>query len=146
VDRLPDAEKVYRKALELSPQRIGGYMVLAIILADQGRDSDALAAASLEPADWARLTSLAYVHFRGDRKRESDIALRQLEARHGADAAYQIAAIHSQRGDLDAAFTWLDRSIAERDAGTAQVVVEPAFRPLHGDPRWAEVLKKVARG
>jgi len=145
VDRLPDAEKAYRKAIELSPQRIGANMVLAIIVADQGRDSDALAVASLEPADWARLTSLAYVHHLGDRKRESDLALRQLEARHAADSAYQIAAIHSQRGDLDAAFTWLDRSIAERDAGTAQVVVEPAFRPLHGDPRWAEVLKKVGR-
>ena len=121
-------------------------MVLAIILAEEGRNSDALAAASLEPADWARLTALAYVHSLGGRKRESDIALHQLETKHAVDAAYQIAAIHSQRGDLDSAFTWLDRAIAERDAGTAQVVVEPAFRPLHADPRWVEVLKKVGRG
>jgi TolB-like protein/Tfp pilus assembly protein PilF len=145
MDRLPDAETAYRKALELSPQRIGAHMVLAIILADEGRDSDALAAASMESADWARLTALAYVHFLGGRKRESDIALQQLEAKHAVDSAYQIAAIHSQRGDVDAAFTWLDRSIAERDAGTAQVVVEPAFRLLHGDPRWPEILKKVGR-
>jgi serine/threonine-protein kinase len=146
VDRLADAEMAVRKALELTPQRIGAHMVLAIILADEGRDADALAAVSLESADWARLTGLAYVHWLGGREKESDIALQQLEAKHAADSAYQIAAIHSQRGSLDAAFTWLDRSIAERDAGTAQVVVEPAFRPLHGNPRWAEVLKKVGLG
>ena len=146
MDRLPNAEKAYRKANELSPHRIGVHMVLAIILAEEGRNTEALAAASMEPADWARLTALAYVHSLGGRKRESDIALQQLESKHAVDASYQIAAIHSQRGDLDSAFTWIDRSIAERDAGTAQVVVEPAFRPLHGDPRWADVLRKVGRG
>ncbi|MGH7681699.1 MAG: tetratricopeptide repeat protein, partial [Candidatus Eiseniibacteriota bacterium] len=146
MDRLADAEKDYRTVLELSPQRIGAHMVLAIILADQGRDADALAATSLEQAEWARLTGLAYVHYRGGRKKESDEALRRLEAKHASDSAYQIAAVHTARGDVDGGFTWLDRSIAERDAGTALVMVEPVFRSLHGDPRWAGILKRVGLG
>jgi tetratricopeptide (TPR) repeat protein len=99
--RLADAERAYRKAIELSPQRIAGHHVLAIILAEQGRDAEALAEAKLEPAEWARLTALAFVHFRAGRQAESEQALEQLEAKHATDSAYQIAAnscVEGRRG------------------------------------------------
>lgn len=141
--RLADAEREFRKSIELSPQRISSHHILAIVLADQGRDAEALAEARLEPAEWAQLTALAYVHHRGGRKKESDEALQKLEAAHATDSAYQIAAIHSSRGDADAAFAWLERAIAERDAGAAQMRFEPTFRSLHGDPRWGGLMKKL---
>ena len=141
--RLADAERAYRKAIELSPQRIAGHHVLAIILAEQGRDKEALAEARLEPAEWARLTALAFVHFRGGRQAESDQALEQLEVKHGTDSAYQVAAIHAARGNADAAFTWLERALSEKDAGAAQMRVEPTFRQLHGSPQWSALLKKM---
>jgi len=141
--RLSDAERAFRKTIELSPQRIGARHVLGIILADQGRDAEALAEATSESAEWARLTSLAYVHHMGGRRSDSDEALRKLEEKHGVDSAYQIAAIHSARREVDAAFAWLDRAFAEHDAGLAQAKCEPTFRSLHGDPRWGAFLKKV---
>jgi len=141
--RLADAEQAYRKAIELSPQRIAGHHVLAIILADLGRDAEALSEAKLEPAEWARLTALTYVHFLGRRQLESDQALEQLEARHGYDSAYQIAAMHAARGNTDGALTWLERAVSEKDAGAAQLRVEPVFRPLHGSPRWNQLLKTM---
>ncbi|HET9952033.1 MAG TPA: protein kinase [Candidatus Eisenbacteria bacterium] len=143
MDRLPDAETMYRKCLELSPQRISAHLVLAIILADQGRHAEALAEALQEPAEWARLTALAGAHFKAMRMEESAAALRELEAKHAVDSAYQIAAIHTMRGDLDRGFAWLDRAIAERDAGTAQTRSESLFRPLHGDPRWGALMQKL---
>ncbi len=140
MDRLADAEKAYRKALELSPQRINTHSVLSIVLTDQGRDAEALAEARQEPADWARLTALAYAHARAGRLAEGEAPLRELETRHAVESAYQIAAVYSARGDRDAALAWLDRAVETRDAGSAQMSVETVFRPLHGDPRWAALL------
>jgi serine/threonine-protein kinase len=141
--RLADAERQYRKTLELTPQRIGTHHILGVVLADQGRDADAMAEANLEPADWARLTSLAYIHFAAGRRAESDEALKQLEATHSVDSAYQIAAIRATRGEGSIALDWLDRAFAERDAGLCNLKSEPTFRSLHGDPRWSVLLKKM---
>ncbi len=143
MDRLADAEKALRKSIELSPQRVASHLNLAVVLADQGRDPDALAACRMEPAEWARLTALAYVHHKAGRKQEADTALAELEASHAIDSAYQIAAVHSARGEVDAGFAWLDRAVAERDAGAAQMKSEPTFRSLHGDPRWGALLVKI---
>ena len=95
-----------------------------------------------EPADWARLTGLAYVNPAAGRI-ESDAALQKLETDHAAESAFQIAAVHSARGDADAALTWLERAVEERDAGVTQMFCEPVFRRLHGDPRWKALLKQL---
>ena len=141
--RLADAEAAFRKAIELSPMRIGGRHVLGLVLADQGRIDEALAETNREQADWARLTGLAYVLFLAGRTRESDEALRELEAKHANESAYQIAAVYSSRGDLDKAFHWLDRAITDHDAGAGLMAAEPVFRRLQGDPRWQQLLKKL---
>ena len=141
--RLPDAEKAYRKVLELTPQRTGAHHVLAIILSDQGRHEEALAELSREPASWARLTGLSYVHYRAGHQQEADEALRELESKHGVDSAYQIAAVRAARGEADAAFHWFERALQEHDYGLAQSRSEPVFRPLHGDPRWKALMKKL---
>ncbi|MGE5179660.1 MAG: protein kinase domain-containing protein [Bacteroidota bacterium] len=143
VDRFPDAERAYRKSIELQPQRIGTHHLLAIVLAAEGKDVEALEAAKQEPAEWARLTALAYVHCLGGRAAESEAALRELEAKHAVDSSFQIAAIHAARGDIDHAFHWLDRAVAERDSGVAQVKFEPIFRLLHDDPRWIAFLRTI---
>jgi len=141
--RVADAVACYRKSLELSPQRIGTHHVLAIALTDLGRFEEAFAEVKQEPADWARLTGLAYVNFAAGRKAESDDALRKLETDYPAETAFQIAAVHSARGDADAALTWLERAVAERDAGATQMFCEPVFRRLHGVPRWKALLKRL---
>lgn len=144
--RFADSEKAFRKTLELSPQRIGSHSMLAVVLADQGHDAEAVAEGKLEPADWARLTGLAYVHHRAGRKPESDEALHELETKHAVESAYQIAAIHSARGEVEAGFAWLERAFAERDAGLPQMKCETTFRSLHNDPRWRLLLNKVGLG
>jgi TolB-like protein/Tfp pilus assembly protein PilF len=141
--RLPEAAEAMRKALELAPQRISSHHVLAIILADQGRDAEALAEAKQEPAEWARLTSLVYIHHLAGRKTESDAALRKLIAECSGDSALQIAALHAARGETDEAFAWLERAFEQRDAGLCQMQCEPTFHSLHGDPRWRAMLKQV---
>ena len=141
--RLSEAEAAYRKSLELSPQRIGSHHMLGLVLVDQGRLEEGLAEIKQEPAIWARLTGLAYLHFRAGRKAESDQALETLKAEHGLDSAFQVSAIHAVRGEADAAFPWMDRGYAQRDSGFSLVLCEPSFRPIHGDLRWNPFLKKM---
>jgi eukaryotic-like serine/threonine-protein kinase len=141
--RFSESEQAYRKALELSPHRITAHHMLAILLAGQGRHAEALAEANLEPAEWSRLTALAYLHHVAGRKVESDEALAKLKAKHGLDSAFQIAAIHASRGEADEAFAWMDRGYAQRDAGFGLLYSEPTFRPVHGDPRWIPFLRKM---
>jgi len=98
-DRLDEAVEAYRRSLELAPQRITAHHVIEIMLADRGRNAEALAEANLEPSEWARLTALVYVHHPAGRKGESDAALAQLEAGFGVDSAIQIAAVHATRAE-----------------------------------------------
>src|SRR5205085_9987776 len=99
-----DAERMLRKAIELAPQQIRFRHMLAFVLSELGRDAEAVAVAEAEPAEWARLTALAFVHERGGRRAESERALRELEAKHAVDSGFQIAAMHALYGDVDAAF------------------------------------------
>ena len=50
------------------------------------------------------------------------------------------------RGETEDAFEWLDRAIAERDAGVTHANASPRFRGLHSDPRWPVLLKKIGFG
>jgi tetratricopeptide (TPR) repeat protein len=143
MDRLREAEQAMRKGLELSPLHVGARLVLAITLSEQGRNEEALREAKAETAEWARLTALAVVHFLLGHRAESDQALTELEAKHAVDSPYQIAAVHAVRGDHESAFRWLERGIAEKDAGMAQMKAERLFRPMHGDPRWSALVKKL---
>jgi len=117
--------------------------VLAIALSEQGRNEEALAEAKPETAEWARLTALAFVYFQLGNRAESDRALGELEAKHSIDSPYQIAAVHASRGDVDAAFSWLDRAVAEKDAGAAQTRCERVFRGMQADPRWIPLMRKL---
>jgi serine/threonine protein kinase/Tfp pilus assembly protein PilF len=142
-ERFAEAERAYRKAIELSPERITAHHLLSIVLALRGEVDAALAEAKLEPAEWGRLTGLSDVYWRMGRREESDQALAQLEAKHAKDSAFQIAALYAIRGEVDTSFRWLERGLEERDAGLNQVACEPIFEPLHGDPRWPVVLRRI---
>jgi hypothetical protein len=41
------------------------------------------------------------------------------------------------------AFTWLERAHAQRDGGMALMKSDPMLEKLHGDPRFAVLLRKM---
>ncbi len=133
----------FRKALELAPSRIASHMVVSEVLSRAGRLDEALAEASAEPEEWARLFGLAVVQARRGNRTASDRALAELIEKHSLDSAYQIAAAHTVRGERDKAFEWLERSFAQRDPGLGWVKREPVFLPLRDDPRWVPFLAKM---
>jgi TolB-like protein/Flp pilus assembly protein TadD len=138
-----DSEKAFEKALELVPQRFVSRALLALVIMDQQRVEDALAQAMREPDEFWKLWSLAILYYAAERKADSDETLRTLTENHADGNAYQIAEIHSMRGEKDAAFDWLESAYQERDPGMTHAKVNPRFRPLYGDPRWAVILEKI---
>ena len=54
-----------------------------------------------------------------------------------------IASLYALTGDKDRAFEWLDKAYAERDMGIIGLKVDPAFKNLHGDPRFAALLRRM---
>jgi len=54
------------------------------------------------------------------------------------------AAVYALAGDKDRAFEWLDKAYAERDGEEITLLkVDPTFKNLRGDPRFAELLRRI---
>ena len=77
---------------------------------------------------------------------EADAALSELIAEHADIAAYDIAQVCAQRGDVDRAFDWLERGYVQRDSGMPLCANDRLLAPLHDDPRWLPFVKKMGFG
>ncbi len=64
-----------------------------------------------------------------------------LEAR--GDRPYMVAMVYAFFGDKDRAFEWLNRARTGHVRLLGGLKVDTFLRPLHSDPRWAELLRKM---
>jgi tetratricopeptide (TPR) repeat protein len=56
---------------------------------------------------------------------------------------FKLAADHAVVGEIDAALSWLDRAIAQRDSRLLLLAVNPRFAGLREDPRFQRLLARV---
>ncbi len=136
------ARRCFRTALELSPGFPSAHASMSGTLANEGLLTEALDEAKQESPSGYRSTALALVYHLIGSKHESDSALKALIA-EGEQWGFQIAAVHSVRGEIDLAFEWLERSRELHDSGIATAKVQPLLANLHSDPRWPAFLKKI---
>ena len=64
-------------------------------------------------------------------------------AKPEGDFRYAIARVYSFRGEIDRAFEWLELAREGHVRMLNSLKVDTCFRPLHSDPRWAELLRKM---
>jgi hypothetical protein len=57
--------------------------------------------------------------------------------------AYQIAQVYALRRDPDNTFAWLDRALANHDAGIQFLLVDRFILRYRDDPRFAAFCRKV---
>jgi serine/threonine-protein kinase len=69
--------------------------------------------------------------------------LQSIEAKYPDRGAYQIAEVHAYRGEVDAAFDWLERAIVQRDTGITWIQVDNLVSDLRRDPRYKTILRKM---
>jgi hypothetical protein len=86
---------------------------------------------------------LTLVYFAMSRKTDSDQALAELTAKYAQQWPSMVAVAHAFRNERDAAFAWLARAYRQRDPGVTWLKVGPLWRNVHGDPRYAEWLRKL---
>ena len=63
--------------------------------------------------------------------------------RYSKEGPFQIAEVYAYRGDADRAFEWLETACRVRDPGVAQIVGDPLFKRIEGDPRFTAFLKRL---
>ena len=118
---------------------------LGMTLLLEGDGAGALAEFQQEPIEVFRMIGLPMAYHAVGRPAEADAALAALIASYEEEAAGNIAGVHAFRGDLDAAFAWLEREAAA-GSSFAEILVDPTYRNLHEDPRWLPFLRRVGKG
>ncbi len=93
-----------------------------------------------------RLTGEALAwHALGDAN-ASERSLQLLATRYGAITPYQVAEVHSWRGEPDQAFIWLERSAQYRDASFMYLAFDPLLDNVRGDARFSALMTRVGLG
>jgi len=141
--RLEDAERAFRKSIELRPTAGYTHNGLGLVLLWRGQLRAALDEMNREADPMWRLEGLALVYSAMGRRAESDASLAQLVARYQKESPYVVATVYGYRGEVDQAFSWLDRALAARDATLTSIKSDPLLRKLQPDPRYAALLKKI---
>ncbi len=142
--RWDEAIESFRTALRLSPGRIGMHYRMGLVLLLKGEAESALAEFSREvDEDGYRVKGLALALYALGRQEEYQAKLSELIERLGAEWPSEVAHVYAYTGDSDAAFEWLDKAVAQNEAGLQDQFLRPFYAPLHGDPRWGEFLARV---
>ncbi len=142
--KLDEADAVARKAAELQPTAASSHRWQVMVAVQRGDGETALREAQLEPDEGYRRFLIALAHYvRGDRV-EADAALADLIATGRGQLDYQIADVYALRGETDKAFEWLQISYDSHDTGTLAIRVDPLLRELRNDPRYKNLVTRMA--
>jgi serine/threonine-protein kinase len=143
LNRLDEAERAIRTALELQPVAAYYHQRLTIIEIKRGNAEAALAAAQQEPRGSWQDVALALARQIGGDRSAADAALKTLIDRDAGFAAYQIAEVYALRNDAKETFAWLDRAWSNRDPAFTYLLYDPFILRYRDDPRFAAFCRKV---
>jgi tetratricopeptide (TPR) repeat protein len=115
-----ESEAAIHKALEITPDYGSGYYQLARVQLGKGDNDAALKSINQEKDELWRLSGLALVYFKMNRKDEANASLQKLIDGYAEGAAYQIAGAYAYRGEPDSAFEWLERAFQQRPSATSR--------------------------
>jgi tetratricopeptide (TPR) repeat protein len=143
INRLDEAERAIRRAIELQPAASSYYVQLTIIEIQRGDAQAALAAAQKEPPGYWQDIAIAFARQIGGDKSAADTALKTLIKKDANFAVYQIADVYALRNDAKATFEWLDRAWTSGDSGIRFLFFDPFILRYKNDPRFAAFCRKV---
>jgi TolB-like protein/Flp pilus assembly protein TadD len=141
--QLDDAESALRQSIKLTPGASRPHAYLAMIEVLRGDPAATLSAAQKTPSGSWRDFAVALARQMGTTRAAADAALKNMIDKYSSTTAYQIAEIYAVRKDPDNMFKWLDRAVANRDAGVELLLFDPLILRYQHDPRFAAFCKKV---
>ena len=131
------------RALEIEPRSVIALSYLGTLRLLEGKGREALAAFRKIDQEGFRLAGFAMAEQTLGHTQESRQALEALIASHANEQAYQIAEVCAWRGEKTQALAWLERAYTQRDGGLSFIKIAPMLKSLHGDPRFASLLRKL---
>ena len=137
-----------RLVLEMDPTFAVARRVLSASLLASGRINDAVEALAdpHEQGDGSPITSLWMAHALAAAGRIEEATALVDRVIHGAHVhvpGYHVALAQVGIGRVDAALTALELASDERDPALMQLVVEPRLRPLHDEPRFMTLVRRL---
>jgi TolB-like protein/Flp pilus assembly protein TadD len=144
--RYGEAAGALERVVEVEPQNMLARSLLASVYIELGRFDEALVLATDVAGKAPGGFSVAAVALaRAGRTDEARAALDRLVelSQHRYVPAYDIALVHAALGDVDEAFQWLDRALAEPSALLGNLRVDRVLDPLRGDPRYREIERRL---
>ena len=141
----------FQKTLELDANFPPPYAFLAAAYEEKGMFEEAMAASrravtvTQGPPKALAMAGLAHIYAVSGRKTEALKILAELQSlsEHSYVPATDAALIYAGLGEKDKAFAWLDKAHEERSFTLSNLKVEPRFDPLHSDPRFADLLRRI---
>ena len=71
------------------------------------------------------------------------LEVRLAQRKHGYASPFEIATYYADLGEKEPAFQWLDTAYHEHDYGMESLKTDFKLDPLHSDPRFDELVRKV---
>jgi tetratricopeptide (TPR) repeat protein len=139
--------------LDIDPHFALAIMNLAHAYVGMGRHDEAIALLEAElnsprshrTLDMGLLSwSYVAVGRRGDAEQFVGRLERERQQAHVPGSTLALATLGL--GDHAGALRWLEASVAERDVNLINVVADPCFEPLHGEPRHQSLLRRMNLG
>ena len=122
---------------EAGPDRGSASPSIAVLpLTDMSPDGDQEEFALEEGDEEYRVKGNALSLHDLGREAEYEAMLGELSDGWGSQCPSEVAQVHAWTGDTDAAFEWLDKAVAQNEAGLTVQFLIPFYAALHRDPRW----------
>ena len=139
----------FHRVLDLNPDFYVAHWELGLAYEQQGKYEKARSefqkARSLSPANTTILESIGEIDAFSGHKDEARKILDQLTrlSTHEFVSTYVLAELHLALGNKDEALNALEKACAERDSNLIYVNADPALSPLHSDPRFQNLIKRI---
>jgi len=144
-----EAHEQFQKTFELERNFPRAHFHFGRALAHEGKYEEAIKefeqALQLAPESTGPLSMLAYCYARTGRIEEARTILGQLieQAKIEHASWRDVAGIYAGLGEKDHAFAALDLAFQRRESLLSELREHESLEPLHSDPRFSELLKKV---
>lgn len=138
------ATAALQTTLRLSPDYMGAHYWTSVALLFKGEAKAALESIAMEEDDEEyRVKGMALALYDLGRHEEYQAKLSELIERWGNEWPSEVAHVYAYIGDADAAFQWLDKAIERNEDGLSEQILQPFYKPLHGNPRWMIFLERI---
>jgi len=143
LNRLEEAEKAFKTFELYYPNwQIFHYMMAKIRLA-QGRTDDAISEIEQEKHQFFSLYGRNFIQFALGHTMEADALFAEFLEKYGETDPANVADLYAFRGDYDQSFKWLNKAFEIKDPVLIEALTYPSFKPMHGDSRWRDFIKKI---